>query len=233
MNAVASAAPAGVTLRASSPDVSEARVLAGFDRLNSGERLTLRFNGPARPWLSIFQLKRPGQFEWTPLPDREGAQFVEIERRDAPVGARRGVNEALSWDHDRLDSLDERTFAARAASDLTLAKDLFTSFAFGLRRHIRFEEELLFPEFEARGGFDPDSGPTAVMRMEHREILDLLGQIEEGVGDPAFPAERLRAELHGVLGEHNMKEEHIVYPGTDRAMTAAESDALVARIQAV
>ena len=68
------------------------------------------------------------------------------------------------------------------------------------------------------------------MRMEHR---DLLGQVEKGIGDPAFPAERLRSELHGVLGEHNMKEEHIVYPGTDRAMTAAESDALAARIQAV
>lgn len=36
-----------------------------------------------------------------------------------------------------------------------------------------------------------------------------------------------------VLGNHNLKEENIVYPGTDSALTAAERDALVSRIQAV
>jgi hypothetical protein len=35
-----------------------------------------------------------------------------------------------------------------------------------------------------------------------------------------------------VLGGHNMKEEPILYPGTDRLLTEDERDALVPRIQA-
>jgi hypothetical protein len=34
-----------------------------------------------------------------------------------------------------------------------------------------------------------------------------------------------------VLGDHNLKEERVLYPTTDRILGAEESDALVARIQ--
>lgn len=222
-----------IEVRASAPAVSEAEVFRAFDALKPGECLALLLGGPADEWLSAFQRARKGEFEWTPLPEKAGATRVEVLRRAAERGALRLVNEALSWDHDRLDALEARAFEARSESKLALAAELIADFAFGLRRHIRFEEELLFPEFEARFGFSPEMGPTAVMRAEHREILDLLGQIEAGIGDAGSPVEGQRGALHGVLGDHNMKEEHVVYPGTDRALTPAESDALVARIQAL
>ena len=41
-----------------------------------------------------------------------------------------------------------------------------------------------------------------------------------------------RHTLHAVLGNHNLKEENIVYPLTDQALTADQRDALVARMQA-
>jgi len=49
----------------------------------------------------------------------------------------------------------------------------------------------------------------------------------------ASGAESVRHALHSVLGNHNLKEENIVYPGTDESMSPLERDALVARIQAL
>lgn len=53
---------------------------------------------------------------------------------------------------------------------------------------------------------------------------------EIGVADSG--AEGTRTRLHAILGEHNMKEERILYPHTDRALGPQEADALVAGIQA-
>jgi hemerythrin superfamily protein len=69
------------------------------------------------------------------------------------------------------------------------------------------------------------------MRAEHRDIEMLLEGIRGTVGVPGSAAETLRAELVRVLGEHNEKEEQVLYPGTDKLLTREESDALVARIQ--
>lgn len=218
-------------------DLSPAEVaghaLEAFDALRPGECVTLEFNRAPKGLLARFQQDRKGQFDWTPTFEGPGTWRIEVSRREAAKGSARTVNEALSWDHDRLDDLESRAFKARERGDFAEAKALYTVFAFGLRRHIRFEEELLFPAFEARAGFPAEAGPTAVMRDEHREILADLDRIEQAIGDGAASLESLRHGLHLVLGNHNLKEEHIVYPMTDQALGEAEGDALVARIQAI
>lgn len=207
--------------------------LNAFDTLRSGETVTLEFDRAPKGVLVRFQQERKGLFDWTPTLEGPGTWRVEASRRDAEKGSSRTVNQALSWDHDRLDDLEARAFKARERGALAEAKALYTVFAFGLRRHIRFEEDLLFPAFEAKAGFPSDMGPTAVMRDEHREILGCLDRIEKAIGDAAIPLESLRHGLHLVLGNHNLKEENIVYPLTDQALGEQETDALVARIQAV
>ena len=215
------------------PEAVEQQALEAFDGLHPGEHVTLMLAWPPGGLLARFQAERKGQFDWTPT--REGPDLwqVEVSRREEERGVLRTVNQALSWDHDRLDDLEGRAFAARDRGDLTDAASIFSVFAFGLRRHIRFEEELLFPKFEAKAGFPSTMGPTAVMRAEHREILEWLEQLENAIGDGASQVDPLRHGLHAVLGDHNVKEENIVYPGTDDALTAIERDALVARIQAM
>ena len=140
------------------------------------------------------------------------------------------MTEALAWDHDRLEALEEEAFELFARGDTAGAQASWHDFSLGLKRHIRFEEEILFPAFEAGLGMPRKNGPTAVMRDEHREIerlIDAIGHAFLGTG-AALP---LRVDLQRLLGQHNLKEERVVYPGTDQCLDAEGCDALVARIQ--
>jgi len=155
-----------------------------------------------------------------------------VERRAAPVGSVREVTEALVWDHARLDALEAAAFEARARGGLVQARDVFTDFAHGLRRHMDFEEQLLFPEFEKRCHLEGDNGPSAVMRAEHRAIASLLFVMEREIDDPEAPIELSRAELRQIQRDHDLKEERILYPALDRMLDEQEGDRMVARIQA-
>lgn len=229
--------------RMTSPLASPAHDLAGAarrpadllrlaDALAPGEPLTLRLpREAARAFLETLTAERKGLFEWSPEPEG-GAVRVDVVRRDATPLSRRGVFEALAWDHDRIDAFEQGAFAARAAGDFATARALFERFARGLFRHIGFEEDLLFPAVEVAAGFPRHAGPTAVMRAEHVEIRAAVEALRGAIGDASVDAGPLRERLHATLGPHNDKEEKILYPMADRALSASGVDELVAAIQA-
>ena len=138
-----------------------------------------------------------------------------------------GVSHHLTADHVRLDIIfgDARRLAAH---DLPAARAAFADFAAGLERHIRVEEELLFPPFDARGAM---SGPTRVMTHEHRRIQQLLevGRAALASGD-ANGFAGAADELGALLEEHNLKEERILYPRSDGILSLEECAAVVAAL---
>ena len=207
------------------------RFLAVFDRLAPGEAMEVRARDGAADLLACLQAERRGAFEWSLLCAGPPSWTFEVARRAADADPGRGVNEALSWDHDRLDALETSAFQKRASGDFRGARETWSLFATGLRRHIRFEEEILFPAFEESSGMPSDAGPTAVMRAEHREIEGLIAEIEAGIGDPSSPVDQLRRSLHAVLGDHNVKEEGVLYPSTDQLLGSEEANLLIERIQ--
>lgn len=206
--------------------------LARFDALAPGEKFRLDCTESPRALLACLQARRRGLFEWSLLGESRGTRAIEVFRRDAAAGEPRDVLQALAWDHDRLDELESAAFAARESGEFEAARGRYGEFACGLRRHIAFEEEILFPEFEQKAGFDSAWGPTAVMRQEHGEIRFLLDEIERAIGTAGPDALDLRRRFREVIAEHNEKEELVVYPGVDGLLSAAERDALFARIQA-
>jgi regulator of cell morphogenesis and NO signaling len=204
-------------------------VFATFDALAPGDSLVV-ITDHAPSLLNRLQSERAGTFEWSPLEEGPPVWRTEITRRAADAGSLRAVTEALSWDHDRLEVIEQRAFEAHAAGDAAGAVAAWKEFAHGLERHIRFEEQVLFPVFEERTGAPPAAGPTAVMRIEHREIEGLLDEIAAAL-EGATDALPLRARLHRVLRDHNMKEERILYPATDQALDEGARDEVVRRIQ--
>jgi uncharacterized protein (DUF2249 family) len=206
------------------------RIRVAFDDLDPGESLVVVADHDPREVLRWLAAEKKGLFEWSPLETGPSSFRTEISRRAAKPGARREVTEALAWDHDRLDALEQRAFASFAGGDPEGARPTWSEFSVGLKRHIRFEEEILFPTFEEHVGISPAEGPTRVMRDEHREIERLLEAIGHAFSGGAA-ALALREDLRTLLGQHNLKEEHVLYPGTDRCLDPEERDALVARIQ--
>ena len=96
------------------------------------------------------------------------------------------------------------------------------------------EEDILFRRMVERG-FSAESGPVAVMLHEHREGRALVGTIYgvgEGTGDVS-PAERA-AFLTGAQGfipllrQHIQKEDNILYPMSERVLTPAEFETMLA-----
>lgn len=125
---------------------------------------------------------------------------------------------ALSFmgeDHDKLDNIFKE-FKNIKNINKNRAKNLFHEFKTGLQRHIVWEEEILFPLFENKTGTQ-DTGPTTVMRMEHKKIKDFLEKIHHGLGQTTQTND-LEEGLIEVLTEHNDKEENILYPWIDNSV---------------
>jgi uncharacterized protein (DUF2249 family) len=221
--------PVILRLEAKAPGERGARLCLAFDRLASGESLLLSTHDDPGALLAGLQAERMGLYEWAPLGPGPDAFWVEVFRREAEPGSLRRLTEAMSWDHRRLDRLQMGCLDALRARDLDQARLCLARLRYGLARHMRFEEQVLFPVFEARTGL-PASGPTAVLREEHRTILADLDAWPELKGLDAA-AESWRP-LPALLESHQRKEEGILYPTTDQLLSAAESDLLVARIQA-
>lgn len=223
--------PAEFDCAACMPGACGSRLLQRFDNLRPRQVFVLVVAEDPAPLLHRLQEERPDQFEWSPLEEGPPAWRIEVARRASSPGDARDITEALEWDHDRLDRLERTAFDGWGAGNLREAEAAFALFAYGLRRHIGFEEALIFPEFERRSGTDPASGPTPVMRREHREILALVAAIELAIASSAPPVHLLRRHLGDLLRAHNLREERVLYPLTDEILTAEQRNDLVRRIQ--
>ncbi len=135
------------------------------------------------------------------------------------------ISALFAEDHDHLDGL-LASFRQKKFENYAEAKPFFREFKFGLQRHIVWEETILFPLFEQKTRLY-HTGPTEVMRAEHRRIGACLEALHEKVRrqDPESEAEE--AALLGALDVHNQKEELVLYPALDRMLSDEEKQAVV------
>ncbi len=136
------------------------------------------------------------------------------------------ITDYMSSDHKYCDDV----FASleRSISDRhwdTAAQEM-TEFINSMTLHFGMEEEVLFPAFEQATG--NTTGPTSVMRAEHQQMCGIMKQMQEAL-DERDAVEFLGASetLSIMLQQHNMKEEGILYPMTDRVLSD-KSDAILA-----
>lgn len=199
-----------------------------FDRLAPGDFVSVTGPRDLAPLAREASAARRAELDWTLL--ASGRRHGVILRRRPASGAR-SVVEFLEWDHDRLDALFAEAKKQAGLGDVKVARERFDELAAGLLRHIEMEEQVLFPAFEAATGA---AGPVRVMTMEHVEIKKLLEEAAaalDGADAPSFSDGA--AQLEAILSEHNMKEEHVLYPATDRALDDARRDGLVRDMQAL
>lgn len=125
------------------------------------------------------------------------------------------------------EALETNTLDRFAAGE---ALDFFRRFADGC--HHAKEEQCLFPMLEAKG-FPPDDGPTAVMRSEHEQGRKHIRSMAKAAEDAA-PGNRdaiQRFAYHArayaeLLRSHISKEDHCLFPMSDRALTEQDQETL-------
>jgi hemerythrin-like domain-containing protein len=142
------------------------------------------------------------------------------------------ITSPLFQHHKHCDEIFADAEEACGNGDWDAGAAAFGVFREQLETHFASEEELLFPAFEAATGMT--SGPTEVMRGEHRQMRDLLAQMQDAVASRDGDAFGGAAEtLLILMQQHNMKEENILYPMCDNALGSSEVGAsLVERLKA-
>ena len=145
--------------------------------------------------------------------------------------AQESITGFYEQDHARLDALFQE-FLANKRSNPEATEAAYRQFAAGLTRHILWEEQLLFPPFEAKTGMS-GMGPTAVMRMEHRQIIQLLEAIRHKLERRDLAKDTEEAALVALLGAHNLKEEHILYPLMDEHLSDEERRGIFAKMDQI
>ncbi len=127
------------------------------------------------------------------------------------------IGEFLGTDHRACDEMFAAAETAVAQQGCDSARDQFAAFRAAMAHHFAMEEDVLFPAFEARTGMS--SGPTQVMRMEHEQMRGLL----DDMGDALARSDSdgflgLSETLNMLMQQHNVKEENMLYPMSDRAL---------------
>lgn len=138
------------------------------------------------------------------------------------------ISEYMQHHHRDCDELFARAEASAADKDWSSSAEQWSDFTRQMDQHLRMEEEVLFPAFEAETG--QTQGPTMVMRMEHEQMRALLGEMSgciENRDQQRFLG--LAESLMVLIQQHNMKEEQMLYPMTDRAL--GDAAAILAQMQ--
>lgn len=122
---------------------------------------------------------------------------------------------ALEREHHEIDGGIEASVAALEKGE-ALTTPLINALA-ALRRHIYLEEEFLFTPLRDAGM----TMPIFVMLREHGELWRAMDAIDALLDDEVEPAPTLEAcrELLAQLDRHNSKEEPVIYPLVDAALT--------------
>jgi len=140
------------------------------------------------------------------------------------------ISQILPGHHKHCDDLFAKAEEAAHNGDWPACGDACGRFVSDMLAHFDAEENLLFPAFESATGMS--GGPTQIMRMEHGQMRELLGQMESA--QRARDAEAFAGAAETLLimmQQHNMKEENILYPMCDQAL-GSQGEQLAAEISA-
>lgn len=95
----------------------------------------------------------------------------------------------------------------------------FSNFQTHLYRHLKLEEDQLFPAIEnITANLD---GPTRMMRIEHQQIRHIIAALAEALEKQDSEMFFAQADMFRVMNfQHNLKEENILYPMADKLLSA-------------
>ena len=136
----------------------------------------------------------------------------------------------LSEDHQAIDKLyDEFLDVKRTKPQEAL--DSFRKYKISLLRHIKCEEDLIFPVL-LKSPKEPASEEVFTLREEHQIIIPLLMEVENQLKQ-GFDTTTSERSLFEELHEHNAREEMRVYAAVDRLLNEPEKRAVAEALKSM
>ncbi|MDP2305673.1 MAG: hemerythrin domain-containing protein [Pseudomonadota bacterium] len=139
-----------------------------------------------------------------------------------------GLVAFFTADHRDIDAVWAEV---ESAPDLAGAVDAARRFDAALRRHLDWEEQVLFPAFEDATGHH-GFGPTEVMRGEHAHMRAILDEMARCAAEEERTAlEEQGDTLMMLIQQHNAKEEGMLYPMANQVLGDPGWQAMAARFR--
>jgi len=125
------------------------------------------------------------------------------------------IADYFAAEHRSCDEVFATAEEAAQTGDLAGCQTRFQQFHAAMERHFQQEEQELFPAFEEASGMF--MGPTRVMRLEHQQMRETLAGMDGTLASGDLEDFLGQAEaLLILMQQHNIKEEQIMYPMSDR-----------------
>jgi len=137
------------------------------------------------------------------------------------------INQFMTADHRECDAEFATLEMLVDKEDFAQAKESFEAFSQHMLHHFDMEELVMFPEFNKNAG--GGCNPTGVMVMEHDQMRQLFSQMQNAL--LAKDKEKflgLSETLLFIMGQHNMKEEQMMYNLADSAL---DSEQIIKKMQ--
>jgi len=135
------------------------------------------------------------------------------------------ITDTMAGDHRRCDLIFAEAEASVSDSNWDAGTTQFNEFHTAMEHHFSMEEGVLFPAFEEASGMT--MGPTQMMRMEHTQMRQLFSDMAQAVEKQDKDAYLgLSETLMMIMQQHNMKEEQMLYPMTDRTFGGGADEVL-------
>ncbi|MGH7933334.1 MAG: hemerythrin domain-containing protein [Candidatus Binataceae bacterium] len=216
------------------PAAGEARVFDAYDRIIPGCALEIVAKHAPNRLFAEFQARYRLCFLWWPL--EKGPDIWRVMVAKPAPAAAATVAGVMGADHHRLHELWRDFIRSVELCGIDQLRRRAAEFVLGTRRHIEIEEVMLFPLLEAQTGLF-SSGPTAVMRSEHRQIEAVLDRLDEltAARDCATSLQVFDGEPDdpsALFSGHDRKEEATLYPFMDRVFSRSEKNELLSVVPA-
>lgn len=209
------------------------RALEAYESLPPIGTVELVSDRPLALLFTEFQRIYRYGFYWWPL--ENGPDIWRVMLAKPAVWANESIGSFLSADQRRLYTLWRDLLKSFESCRFDRIRRRAAEFSLGLHRRIRLEEGILFPAFEERARLAPDLSPTALMRLEHRQIekvLDRIGSLSEARDCvSALQAWDMDVEPDPLFLSHDGKEEMILGPVMERAFSAEELGEVLSEMQ--
>jgi DUF438 domain-containing protein len=141
------------------------------------------------------------------------------------------ISRYLAQGHRHCDELFVAAENDVADGRIAEAEARHAAFQLEMEMHFNMEENVMFPAFEDATGMT--EGPTAMMRMEHTQMRELLSRMKTALADRnGREYLGLSETLLMIMQQHNFKEEQILYPMADDAL-GGTGESVVKRMEAL